>query len=306
MKQGVYKPLIHGCAFCTAAIGCHQLHRCINPNACWRDETISRAMTRWAYQHANYTIIQLNTLTSPTSKQPFYMEYMDHMCFKGYTGSLCGACQPDFGHSGTTCVQCPSKAANAMFFIGMCLLTFLIPGASMLMHITEVKRRSGKVKEWQQLQHNQNQDATATMCGNIESTKNLTCAAVHIHESCAPNVANAAAASGTQQQPPCLRQNPVSRLRLLQRQLLDVRVLDDELDVDGGSSQAANAPTIHPAASQDTGYIHAAQAATAGQIRRRSFKFWHTDVLVVGTCIFLLTCFTRPSRVTHNAYCICM
>jgi predicted amidophosphoribosyltransferase len=109
-------------------------------------------MTDWAYRHANYSSKQLNTLRSPGQHQPIYLGSMEHMCSKDYTGPLCGACQADFGHSGSTCVQCPTKAGNAFFFIGMCLLTLLIPSVSVFMHIGEVKRRTGKLTEWKKAQ----------------------------------------------------------------------------------------------------------------------------------------------------------
>ncbi|WIA16706.1 hypothetical protein OEZ85_013362 [Tetradesmus obliquus] len=61
-------------------------------------------------------------------------------------------------------------------------------------------------------------------------------------------------------------------------------VLDDDLGVDT-SSNPATAPTDASRAptesSVDDGAAGAAACTAAGQVRRRSFKFWHTDVLIM-------------------------
>lgn len=278
----------------------HQLHSCINPNACQRSAATQQNMTDWAYRHTNYTIRELNYLTSPNSSQPIYMEYMSYMCPTGYSGPLCGACQPGFGHSGNTCEKCHSKAVNALFFIGMCLLTFLIPGVSMFMHIGEVKRRTRKLTDWQKQQQNQGScaaaapaaaasPAAAAPAAGTELTEGPRGAAGDNHRGCAaaPTATAAAGAAPLHQQQQQPQQQPISRLRLLQRRLLDISVLDDDLGVDT-SSNPATAPTDASRAptesSVDDGAAGAAACTAAGQVRRRSFKFWHTDVLIVSVC----------------------
>jgi hypothetical protein len=184
----------------------------------------------------------------------------------------------------------------------MCLLTLLIPSVSVFMHIGEVKRRTGKLTEWKKAQQAQGGCTVASQAvdGTPEAPAGMpgATAAATGHRAPAIPVQQQHQHQHQQQQ-----QQRVSRLRQLQRRLLDVSVLDDELDATPSSSSsngfAAGLRPSHSNVPSETLVSGASplprsqvpHAAAAGgsapvpgsKVRRRSFKFWHTDVLTVGT-----------------------
>ncbi|KAG2440227.1 hypothetical protein HXX76_004339 [Chlamydomonas incerta] len=53
-------------------------------------------------------------------------DYMNSQCAPGYTGTLCGECAPGWGWVGeATCIECPSRALNNLYYALATLLTAL-------------------------------------------------------------------------------------------------------------------------------------------------------------------------------------
>jgi hypothetical protein len=91
-------------------------------------------MATWAYGAANMSTLQMNgTLIEP---------YMKHMCVKGYTGPLCGACEPDHGHTGTTCIKCLPQQTNSFLYFLVCCFMMVVPVVQMLLHAKGVNKNT--------------------------------------------------------------------------------------------------------------------------------------------------------------------
>lgn len=66
--------------------------------------------------------------------------YMAVMCTRGYTGPICGACQPGFGHSGHACVKCPPRSVNSFIYFLVCCFMLLVPALQMVLHAKGVSK----------------------------------------------------------------------------------------------------------------------------------------------------------------------
>lgn len=111
-----------------------QLSRCISSLACRRSDATRRQMATWAYTAANLSTAQMNSsVVTP---------YMDSMCAQGYTGPLCGACEPMYGHTGTTCVKCLESGANSFLYFLVCCFMMVVPAVQMVLHAKGVNKNT--------------------------------------------------------------------------------------------------------------------------------------------------------------------
>lgn len=117
-----------------AACATTQLSRCISSLACRRTEYTRKDMANWSYAHAHLSVMQLND----TIIQP----YMQYMCSHGYTGPLCGSCQPDYGHRAHDCAKCMPQAANSFLYFLVCCFMLLVPVVQMVLHTNSVRRNT--------------------------------------------------------------------------------------------------------------------------------------------------------------------
>lgn len=115
-----------------------QLSRCISSLACRRSDETRKGMANWAYANSNLSTLNMT--------QTAIASYMERMCATGYTGPLCGACQPDHGHSGSTCVKCPNKSFNSFLYIVVCCFMLLVPVVQMVLHSKNVSKNTQLVQ----------------------------------------------------------------------------------------------------------------------------------------------------------------
>jgi len=147
--KGVHKVLqLHGCcrnphanlrSCCLLVCSAVQLSRCISSFACRRTDATRSEMASWAYMNSNLS----TAMMTPTVIAP----YMERMCLPGYTGPLCGACEAEYGHAGSSCVECLPRSANTLLYFLVCCFMFIIPVVQMVLHSKNVDKNTRLVEQ---------------------------------------------------------------------------------------------------------------------------------------------------------------